>query len=169
MLFLLFTELFIEVRVKCVEVFAVQVIQNEAEAFTEPLIVYYLTLAQITDWIADFRIFYEAQDIVVSETRFLFSSHIFVQIRERISGGLDHGCAPRLSRSRLRPKADRVVDIVSRESLFLKLIGSQVFRKLMNDRADDLHVGEFFRTDIGRKIAPKSDLVFFSMVNDIEI
>ena len=41
----LFTKLFIEIRVECVEVFAVQVIQNKAESFAEPLIVYNFTFA----------------------------------------------------------------------------------------------------------------------------
>ncbi len=41
----LFTKLFIKIRVECVEVFAVQVIQNKAESFPEPLIVYNFTFA----------------------------------------------------------------------------------------------------------------------------
>ncbi len=41
----LFTKLFIEIRVECVEVFAVQVIQNKAKSFPEPLIVYNFTFA----------------------------------------------------------------------------------------------------------------------------
>ncbi len=41
----LFTKLFIEIRVECVEVFAVQVIQNKAKSFAEPLIVYNFTFA----------------------------------------------------------------------------------------------------------------------------
>ena len=41
----LFTKLFIEIRLECVEVFAVQVIQNKAKSFPEPLIVYNFTFA----------------------------------------------------------------------------------------------------------------------------
>ena len=148
--FLLFTELFIEIWVERIIVFAVQVIQNEAESFTEALVVYDLSFAQIADRVTYFRIFYEAQYVVVREARFLFSSHIFVQIRDWIPGGLDHRRAPRLTGSRLWPKADRVVDIVGGEALFLEFIGRQVFRELVDDGADDFHVGELFGTDIGQ-------------------
>lgn len=63
--------MFVEIRVESVIVFTVQVIQDKAQAFTETLIVNDLALAQVADRVTDFRIFHEAQNIVIGKAGFL--------------------------------------------------------------------------------------------------
>lgn len=56
----------IEFRIDGIEVFTVQIILNDAQAFTEPLIMNNLTFSQETYRIADFWVFHQSQDIVIS-------------------------------------------------------------------------------------------------------
>lgn len=75
-LLFLFTELFVEIRVVCVVILAVQVVKNQAKAFTETLIVYNLSFAQIADRVTDFRIFDEAKNIIVGKAGFLLCCYL---------------------------------------------------------------------------------------------
>lgn len=56
----------VEGRIKCIEILAVQMILNIPQGFTEPLEMHDFPFTQESDRVADFRILYHAQDIVVS-------------------------------------------------------------------------------------------------------
>ena len=49
----------------------VKVVSDQPQAFAETLIMNDLALTEIADWITDFRIFDQTQNIVVGQTRFL--------------------------------------------------------------------------------------------------
>ena len=74
---------------KCVEILAVQLLLDGAEGFTEPLEVYDFPGAKETDWVRYLRIFYEAKNIVIRFSGFLFRSQVFEQIGQRVSAGLE--------------------------------------------------------------------------------
>ena len=61
----------VEFRIECVEVLAVQFILNDSKTFTETLIMDDFTFTEEPNRITDFRIFYQAQNVVVSGTGFL--------------------------------------------------------------------------------------------------
>ena len=66
-----FLSLLVEARVYVVDIFLVQAVLGEAQAFTEALEVYDLARTQEFDDIAHVRIVGKAQDIVVRHARFL--------------------------------------------------------------------------------------------------
>mgnify|MGYP006953923534 FL=1 len=66
-----FLSLLVEARVYVVDVFLVQAVLGEAQAFTEALEVYDLARTQEFDDITHVRIVGKAQDIVVRHARFL--------------------------------------------------------------------------------------------------
>lgn len=71
--------------VESVEIFAVQMILDDPETFPEALVVDDLPLTEKADRITDFRIFDKSQNIVVSGACFLFGSHVFMEVRDRIA------------------------------------------------------------------------------------
>lgn len=153
----LFAELFVEIRVKCIEILAVQTILYQPEAFTEALVMNDFALAKIFDRITYFRIFYQTQDVVIGQAGFLLCCHIFMHICNRIARRLDHRCTPGLSGSRLRPQADCMVDIIGGKSLLFKFFCCEIPGKLVNNGTDHFHVCQFFCTCIGKEIAPEGD------------
>ena len=62
----------IEFRIECVEVLTVKFILNNSQTFTETLIMNNFTFTEEADWIADFRIFYQTQNIIIRSAGFLF-------------------------------------------------------------------------------------------------
>ena len=73
-----FTKLFptIERRVGGIEVFGIQMILDDTQTFTETLEMNDFTFPQITNGIADLRIFYKAKNIFIGAPCFLFRSHV---------------------------------------------------------------------------------------------
>lgn len=67
----LLAELFIKVRVVCVEVFLVQIILDQSQTLTESLEVNQFTLAEEADWISNLSILCQTQDVVISGSCFL--------------------------------------------------------------------------------------------------
>ena len=59
-------------RIECIEVLAVQIILDNPERFAESLIMDNFPLSQITDDVADIRVFDQPENVVVSDPRFLF-------------------------------------------------------------------------------------------------
>ena len=62
----------IKFRIECVEVLTVKFILNNSQTFTETLIMNNFTFTEEADWIADFRIFYQTQNIIIRSAGFLF-------------------------------------------------------------------------------------------------
>lgn len=88
--------------------------------FTEPLEVYHLAGAQEANRIGDLRrVFHDAKNIVVGRSGFGFGRQIFKQIRDRVALALEAARALRDAARRLRPHADRVVDIIRAKTAFL--------------------------------------------------
>ena len=91
---LLFIQLFVvtsaicrhvKLRVKCIEVFAVQIVLNDSEAFAKSLIVYDFAGAKEANRVSNFRVFYETKNIVIGSASFLFRCHVFVQVCNRVT------------------------------------------------------------------------------------
>ena len=66
----------IKCRVKGIEILAVQLILYMPQGLSKALEMHNFPCPQIPDWIADFRIFYDAENVVVSAPGFLFGSEI---------------------------------------------------------------------------------------------
>ena len=143
--------LLVEFGVEGVEVPAVQFLLDDPQAFAEPLVVYDLPFSEEADGIADFRVFDETQDIVVSGPGFLLGGQIFVEIGDGIAFGLEDGGGPGHAAGCLGPERQGVVHVVGGEAGTFDLFRRQVLRELVDDGADHLHVGQFLRSDIGQR------------------
>ena len=66
----------VKTGVKGIEVLAVKLILHMSQCFSKTLEMDNFPCPQIADRIADFRIFYDAEDVVVSAPGFLFGSEI---------------------------------------------------------------------------------------------
>lgn len=76
---------YIKIRVKRIEVLGIQPVGHEAESFSETLEMNDFAFPQETDRITYFRIFDQAQNIVVGGAGFLFRSHILEKICDGIT------------------------------------------------------------------------------------
>ncbi len=168
-LWLLLTELLIKVLIKCVEVFAIQLILNQAKAFAESLIVNQFALAQIFDRVAHIGVFYETEDVVVGQAGFLFCCQVLMKVCNGIPGGLDHAGTPWLAGSSLWPQTDGVVHVVRGEALLLQFLCGEVLGELVDDGTHNFHVSQFFGTEFGGEIAPRRGIYFFYCINCIDI
>lgn len=61
----------VEFRIDRIEILAVQVILDNSQGFAETLIMHNLPLPEELDRIADFRVFYKTQDVVIGCAGFL--------------------------------------------------------------------------------------------------
>lgn len=136
----------VDLRIKCIEVFAVLGLKCLAQSFAKTLEVHNLTLAQETDWVGDLRFLDEAQDIVIGQACLLFGGHILIQIGDGVTGGLEGLCREWLAARGHRPDGKCVVDVVFIETGRFDLLRSKVFGELTDDGGNDLEVAEFIRT-----------------------
>lgn len=153
----------IEFRIECVEVLTVKFILNNSQTFTETLIMNNFTFTEESDWIADFRIFYQTQNIIIRSAGFLFCSHIFMQICNRITFGLECCSTPRSSAGSLRPECECVVYIIFVEAGFFNLFWCKITGKLMHNGTDDFKVSQFFGAWIVIDIAPFEKEICFKL------
>ena len=137
--------LFVEFGVEGVEIPAVQLLLHEAQAFAEPLVVHDLPFPEEADRVADFRVFDEAQDVVVGCSCLLLCGQVFVQVCDGVALGLEDRGGPGHAAGGLGPERQCVVYVIGGEAGTLDLFGRQVLRQLVDDGADHLHVGQFFR------------------------
>ncbi len=77
----------IKFRVEGIEVLGNQLLLHQPEAFAEPLEVYDFAFPEETDGIADLRILYQPEDVVVCGAGLLLCCQILKQIRNGISLG----------------------------------------------------------------------------------
>lgn len=82
---LLHTLILVVVRIERIEIFEVKLILNDSKAFAETLEMYDFTLTQESDWVGNFRVFYETENVVVGCAGFLLCCHVFMQIGDRVS------------------------------------------------------------------------------------
>ena len=74
---------------------------------------------------------------------------ILMQIREHVALRLYIRRRERHACSRSRVNSRRVIDEIRVHARFLDLLGREVFRKLIDDRADHLKMRKLLGTDIG--------------------
>ena len=72
-------------RIEGIKIPAVKIFLDNAQAFSESLEMYNFPLPQKPDWVTDFRIFYQTEDIIICGSCFLFRGKIFCQICDRIT------------------------------------------------------------------------------------
>nr|DAO53245.1 MAG TPA: hypothetical protein [Caudoviricetes sp.] len=73
-------------------------------------------------------------------------SHIFMQICNRITFGLECCSTPRSSAGSLRPECECVVYIIFVEAGFFNLFWCKITGKLMHNGTDDFKVSQFVGT-----------------------
>ena len=144
--------LFIKRRIEGVEVFRVELVGRDAQAFAEALVVHDLSFAQELDGVAHVGVIGEPQDVVVRDAGFLLGGEVLVQIGERVPGDGKGRGAERYAGCRDGVYAGGVVDKVGVESLLIDLLGGEVSCELVDDGADHLEVGELFGAYIGMLI-----------------
>lgn len=128
--------------VKGIEVLAVQLLLNASERFAEPLEVNDFPCPQEADGICHFRVFDQAQQIVIGFAGLLLCCQIFKQIRDGIAGGLEFGGGEGVSACGLRPHASGVICIIGSEAGALDLLWRQPFGELMDNGAHDFQMGQ---------------------------
>ena len=121
----------------------VQVVLEHSEGLTESLEVNNLSFAQETDWIADFRILYKTEDIIVGCAGFLLGGHIFHKICDGVSFGLEFAGIKRNAAGCLGPESGSVVHIVFFKSGCHNFFRSDALGQLINDGADHLKMSQF--------------------------
>lgn len=138
----------VEGRIEGVEVFGIEPVRRDAQALAEALVVDDLAGAQELDRVAHVGVVGKAQDVVVRHARLLLGGEILVQVGERVAGDGEGRRAERRAGCRDRINAGRVIDEIRVEALRLDLLGRQVARELVDDRADHFEVREFFCADV---------------------
>lgn len=82
------------------------------ESLAEPLEVDDLPLSQEADGIADLRVFYHPQDVVVGGAGFLLCCQILKKVCDGISFGLKFAGVKRNAASSLRPDTSGMVNVI---------------------------------------------------------
>lgn len=109
--------------------------------FAEPLEMHDFPCAQEADRVADFLVMDEAKDIVIGGAGFLLCCHILCQIRNCIPLRLEDAGIKGSAARGLGPKGQRMVHVIFIESRFFDFIHRKVFRQLVNDGRNHLHMG----------------------------
>ena len=141
----------VERGVEGIEIFGVQVIQYQPQAFAKPLIVDDFPRPQKADGILYIGIIHQTEDIVIGGTGFLFSSHIFMKIGDGVTLGLEGGGRKRRPGCCLGPNSHSMVHKIRSKALFLDLLRGLIPGKLSDNGTDHLHVSQFFGSDIGQE------------------
>lgn len=134
----------VKFRIECIEVFAVQIFLDDAETFTKSLVMDDLTFPKETDGIADLRVFYETQNVVIRGPGFLLGSHILVNVRDRIAFGLKISGGPRRAGCCLWIECQCVIDIIFVKTVFFDFGRCEVLCQLVDYGTDHFHVSELF-------------------------
>ena len=114
------------------------------KAFAEALVVNYFPLPKKFYYVAYIWIITKIQNVVISFSCFLFCSHIFVEVCNRVAGGLERCRIEWIARCINRVNTDSVVDKIRGESALFNFAHGKIFGKLMNYAADHFHVAQFF-------------------------
>ena len=112
---LFLSSLLVEARVYVVDIFLVQAVLGEAQAFAKTLEVYDLARTQEFDDITHVRIVGKAQNVVIRHARLLFRRQVLRQVRDGVARDLHGARRPRVARGELRENACRVVDKIGLE------------------------------------------------------
>lgn len=96
--------------------------------------------SQKTNGIADFRVFYHPQNIVVSASGFLFGSKVFEKVGNRVSFGLKFAGVKRNAACGLRPDPGGMVNIIWTKARSLNFFRRQVAGELVNNGTDNFEM-----------------------------
>lgn len=136
----------VKLRIKSVEVFGVKALLNEPEGFTETLEMDNLSCPQEADGVRHIGIPDCSEDVIVGRPGLLFCSHVFRQIGNDISLGLELAGIKRNAPGSLRPERRGMVDIIGTEAGVFDFFHGQVFGELIDDGADHFEMSEFVGT-----------------------
>ena len=75
----------IKTGIVSIKVFAVQILLHGAQSFPKALEMDNFPCTEKADGISDFRIFDQSLNVVIGKTGFLFRSHAFIQVCDRVS------------------------------------------------------------------------------------
>lgn len=131
---------------------------KESFRFTETLVMYDFTFAQELDRIAYIGIIDQTEQIVVRGSCFLFGSHIFVQIGDRITFDADVLHVKRYTGRGNRINTYGVIDKVCVETGLFNVLNAQIFRQLMQDCRYNFKMRQFFRACKGDKKKPSEQV-----------
>lgn len=87
-----------------------------------------------------------SEDVIVGRPGLLFCSHVFRQIGNDISLGLELAGIKRNAPGSLRPERRGMVDIIGTEAGVFDFFHGQVFGELIDDGADHFEMSEFVGT-----------------------
>ena len=121
-------------------------ILRDTKCITEPLIMGDLSLAEEFDGVADVGVIYEAKNVIIRYTRFLFFRQILVQIGENVALDADISGSKRCSACGLRINSRGMVDKIGVKARFFDFLGGEIARELIQDRCNHFEMGEFFCT-----------------------
>lgn len=136
----------VKLRIKSVEVFGVKALLNEPEGFTETLEMDNLSCPQEADGVRHIGIPDCSEDVIVGRPGLLFCSHVFRQIGNDISLGLELAGIKRNAPGSLRPERRGVVNVIRTEAGVFDFFHGQVFGELIDDGADHFEMSEFVGT-----------------------
>ena len=110
-----------------------------------------LSGAEEADGIADFRILYQAENVVIGGAGFLFCRQVLCQIGDGIPFGLEFAGVERNAASRLRPEGQGVINIVFVKPRGFDFLRSQILGQLVDNGTDHFHMSQLFRTNVGQQ------------------
>lgn len=150
----------VKLRIKSVEVFGVKALLNEPEGFTETLEMDNLSCPQEADGVRHIGIPDCSEDVIVGRPGLLFCSHVFRQIGNDISLGLELAGIKRNAPGSLRPERRGMVDIIGTEAGVFDFFHGQVFGELIDDGADHFEMSEFVGT-------LRLSVIFIQVISDL--
>ena len=118
--------LHIKLRIKRIEIPAVQFFLGNSQAFAKTLVMDYFTFHQELNWLTYIIILHNPQDVVISASGFLLCGQILVKVGYYISFGLEFTGIKGYACCCLRPDTCAVVNLIRPESLLYQLVGGQV-------------------------------------------
>ena len=140
----------VKAGIESIKVPAVQTVLEAAQGFTESLEMNDFSFTKKTDRVSDFRVFDNAENIVICQTGFLFRRHIFVKVGDCITCALELACTKRFTTCSLRPNGKCVVNIIFIKSGGFDFFWCKIFCKLSDDSCNDFKVSKFFSANISK-------------------
>lgn len=145
--------LFVEAGIDEINVFLIQSVLRQPQAFAEPLEVDYLPGPEKFDDVVDVRIVTQTEDVVVGDPCFLLCGKVFREVGDQIALHRHTGCAPGKAGGGSRVDTGGTVYEVRVKSSSLDLVFRQIPGQLVDDSANHLQMAQFLSTCIVAKIA----------------
>lgn len=136
-----------------VHIFTVHLFFAQPHTLAEALEMDHFSFAQEPDHVVHVRIVAETENVVVGFACLLFCCHVFTQVSDHITRGLNGCSAPRETGCGGGIYAGGVVYKISGKiGVGFDLLFGQVARQLMHNGCDHLHVAQFLCTYKGVKM-----------------